>query len=128
MPSHSPATLPAGPRRCWTTRTSTNPPRVVAWWIDLDTGTTRPPSADDTFWCDHEGTFNGAEPRYDSSTPITSRMHQRPGAGVSVHRGDAPIPTSTIPEAVSASFPGDLRVAGHARQGRWFLARRAPFR
>ena len=78
--------------------------------IDLGTGTTRAPSADDIFWCDQEDTFTGTEPDYDSSTPITSEATSDLVRPCRSTGEDAPIPTSTIPEAVSASFPGDLRV------------------
>ena len=78
--------------------------------IDLDTGSTRAPSADDTFWCDQDGTFTTAEPKYESSTPITSAEKSGLVRPCRSTGEDAPIPTTTIPAAVSESFPGDLRV------------------
>ncbi len=78
--------------------------------IDLDTGSTRAPSADDTFWCDQDGTFTAAEPKYESSTPITSAEKSGLVRPCRSTGEDAPIPTTTIPAAVSATFPGDLRV------------------
>jgi hypothetical protein len=78
--------------------------------IDLDTGSTRASTADDTFWCDQDGTFTTAEPKYESSTPITTAEKSGLVRPCRSTGEDAPIPTTTIPAAVSATFPGDLRV------------------
>jgi hypothetical protein len=78
--------------------------------IDLDTGSTRASSADDTLWCDQDGTFTMAEPKYESSTPISTAEKSGLVRPCRSTGEDAPIPTTTIPAAVSATFPGDLRV------------------
>ena len=78
--------------------------------VDLDRGQTRPPTADDTFWCSDDRTFVSPDPYYVESARVSTANR----SGV-VHpcRSDgteAAVPTTTIPSALSASFDGDRRV------------------
>ena len=84
--------------------------------VDLETGQTRPPSSEDTFWCEVDGTFDTTEPFYEQSTPVTTKDR---GGQVRPCRADgsaAPIPTNWIPLSIGASFPDDPRV-DHDRIG-----------
>jgi len=78
--------------------------------VDLQTGQSRPTTADDVLWCSDESAFPRPEPYFQQSTAITTAKR----SGV-VHpcRPDgsaAPLPTAAIPSKLSASFDGDRRV------------------
>jgi hypothetical protein len=78
--------------------------------VNLRTGQTRPPSGEDIFWCEVEGTFQEPVPHYEQSARVTTGDR---GGQVRPCRADgspAPLPTSWIPLRIGASFSDDPRV------------------
>lgn len=90
--------------------------------LNLDTGQTRPPTAEDTFWCQQqEETFTRTEPVYDESTPVFEGRAAGTFRPCTMTGADAPLPTSRFPSGIGASFDNDVRVVALAEGVSGFL-------
>lgn len=79
--------------------------------VDLDTGETRPPTASEVLWCNDARTYARPEPYYpDDSKQVTTAHRKGVYRPCRADGSDAPLPTTTIPSEVSASFDPELRV------------------
>lgn len=89
--------------------------------IDLDSGETRAPVQQDTFWCGIEDSFPRPEPFFTASTPVSTA--DRAGLVNPCHADGTPatVPTTTIPTDIGSTFDGDLRVVALAHEVAGFL-------
>jgi hypothetical protein len=94
--------------------------------INLETGQTRAPTAQDTFWCLETADFTRTEPEYNGSTPsVRGRVDGVFRACTSTGE-DAQTPPTQIPSNIGAAFDGDVRVAALAAGVTGFLVPAAP--
>ena len=78
--------------------------------LDLESGHTRSPSPEDTFWCLSQQTFPLPEPFFDASTPTTSGDRLGIVRPCGADGQDAPIPTTSIPSDIGVTFASGVRV------------------
>ena len=77
--------------------------------VDLETGETRQPLVEESFWCQAEAHFRSPTPHFDDSVPVTVGEKKGIVRPCRSTGEDAPLPTVRIPSGVAASFDGDIQ-------------------